>query len=185
LEEREGGKKKGPPHSTLKRIKILFNLKTMKEEREEPKNYIFVGRGGEVDIVLMQLPWPKIPDFWDHPAPRIQCNQSSKEAGENRTREDIFEGICQRVEDSPMNGINVKNILQRNIHGLVHVKLARWPWNPIVDFERRAIRGRKCSTRWRAFSPSHCTSSSTTAVHCCRPPRLSIVAIRHGRMQAP
>jgi hypothetical protein len=22
-------------------------------EREEPKNYIFVGRGGEVDIVLM------------------------------------------------------------------------------------------------------------------------------------
>jgi hypothetical protein len=25
-----------------------------KGEREEPKNYIFIGRGGEVDIVLMQ-----------------------------------------------------------------------------------------------------------------------------------
>jgi hypothetical protein len=40
--------------------------------------------------VLMQPPWPRIPDFWDHPSPRIQCNQSSKEARENGTREDIF-----------------------------------------------------------------------------------------------
>jgi hypothetical protein len=70
--------------------------------------------------------WPRIPDFWDHPSPRIQCNQCSKE-GENGIREDIFEGICQRIEDSPMSGINVKNILQRSIHGPVHLKLARWP----------------------------------------------------------
>jgi hypothetical protein len=64
--EREGGKKKCPLHSTLKRVKVLFLffLKGQKRgEREEPKNYIFVGRGGEVDIVLMQPPWPRIPDF--------------------------------------------------------------------------------------------------------------------------
>jgi hypothetical protein len=60
-----------------------------------------------------------------------------------------------------------KNILQRSIHGLMHLKLACWPWNPMVDFER----GRKCSTTWRAFSPSHCTSSSTTAVRRGPSPR--------------
>jgi hypothetical protein len=32
-------------------------------EREEPKNHIFVGRCGEVDIVLMQPPWLRILDF--------------------------------------------------------------------------------------------------------------------------
>jgi hypothetical protein len=146
LEEREGGKKKCPPHSTVKRVKVFIYFKEgqKRRERKEPKNYIFVGMGGEVDIGLMQPPWPRIPDFGDHSSPRIQCNQSSKEARENGTREDIFEGICQRVGDSPMSGIIVKNILQRSIHGPMHLKLARWPWNPMVDFERRATRGRKC-----------------------------------------
>jgi hypothetical protein len=94
-----GKKKKCPLHSTLKRIfkKLIFFRKGQKRgEREEPKNYIFVGRGGKVDIVLMQPPWSRIPYFLDHPSPMIQCNQSSKEAGKNGTRKDIFEGICKR-----------------------------------------------------------------------------------------
>jgi hypothetical protein len=61
--------------------------------------------------VRIQPPRPRILDFWDHPSPRVQCNQSSKEAGANGTREDIFEGISQSIGDSPMSGINVKNIL--------------------------------------------------------------------------
>jgi hypothetical protein len=64
--EREGGKKKCPLHSTLKKVKVfifIFKKGQKRGEREEPKNYIFVGRGGEVDIVLMQPPWPRIPDF--------------------------------------------------------------------------------------------------------------------------
>jgi hypothetical protein len=36
-----------------------------------------------------------------------------------------LEGISQSVEDSPMSGINVKNILQRSIHGPVYLKLVR------------------------------------------------------------
>jgi hypothetical protein len=32
-------------------------------ERKEPKNYFFVGRDGEGDIVLMQPPWLRIPNF--------------------------------------------------------------------------------------------------------------------------
>jgi hypothetical protein len=56
----------------------------------------------------------------------------------------IFLKACQSVGDSPMSGINVKNILQRSIHGHVHLKLIRSPRNPMVDFERHATRGRKC-----------------------------------------
>ena len=112
----------------------------------------------------MQLLWPRIPNFWDHPSPKIKCNQSSKEVGKNGKMEDIFEGMYQRVRDSPMCGINVKNILQRSIHGHVHLKLTCWPWNPMINFKRHATRGRKYSTKWRAFFPSHCTSSSTMAI---------------------
>jgi hypothetical protein len=72
--------------------------------------------------------------------------------------------------DSSMSGINIKNILQRSIHGPMHLKLARWSWNPMVDFERRATRGRKCWSRWRAFSSRFSTSSSTTAIFHGRPP---------------
>jgi hypothetical protein len=106
-------------NSSLKKTKQ--NKKIGKKEEE--KNSIFVGRGGEVDIVLMQPPWHRIPDFWDHPSLRIQCKQSSKDAGEEATREDIFEGICQRVEDSPMSGINIQNILLRSIYCPVHLKI--------------------------------------------------------------
>ena len=42
---------------TLKRVKVIFiyfyKRDKKRGERKEPKNYIFVGRGGEVDIVLM------------------------------------------------------------------------------------------------------------------------------------
>jgi hypothetical protein len=91
-----------------KEFKFKKKQKNKKREKKEQINYIFVGRGGEVD---MQPPWHRIPDFWDHPSPRIQCKQSSKDAGEEATREDIFEGICQRVRDFPMSNINVKNII--------------------------------------------------------------------------
>jgi hypothetical protein len=59
------GGERGRKHTTLKRVKFFsFTKKGRKgEERKEPKNYIFVGRGGEVDIVLMQPPWPRIPNF--------------------------------------------------------------------------------------------------------------------------
>jgi hypothetical protein len=36
-----------------------------------------------------------------------------------------LEVISQSVEDTPMSGINVKNILQRSINGPVHLKSAR------------------------------------------------------------
>ena len=109
---KEWEKKKCPLHFTLKRVKVnfIYFYKRDKKsgERKKPKNYIFVGRGGEVDIVLTQPPWLRILDFYDHPFSRIQCNQSSKEVEENGTRKGILECISQSIRDCPMSGINVK-----------------------------------------------------------------------------
>jgi hypothetical protein len=124
----------------------------------------------------MQPPWHKILDFWNHPSPRIQCKQSSKDVGKEAIRKDIFEVTCQRVEDFLMSGINVKNILLKSIYRLVHLKIARWPWNPMPNFEGQATRGRKCSNRWKAFFSWSCTSP-----HVWRWSSATVVCLAHMR----